>query len=145
MIKGVKPKASICGVLEPFLRYYHVVTGIGVTVMDGDVIDGIFPWSYCYYVAWVLLCLSLGLSVATGIRNLTTVIVYFTGIDTMLTYSVINVTLLKHRVELIKIEIMTWTISRITDFLKVKLFLPNLALFLDHPLTWNFHRKSDYC
>ena len=56
-------------------------------VMDGDVNDVIFPGSYCYYVAWVLLCLSLGLSVATGIRNLTTVIVYFTGIVTMLTYS----------------------------------------------------------
>ena len=79
--------SSICGVLELFLGYYHGVTGIEVTVMDGDVSDVIFPGSYCYYVAWVLLCLSLGLSVATGIRNLTTVIVYFTGIVTMLTYS----------------------------------------------------------
>ena len=80
-------KTIICGVLELFLGKYHGVTGIEVTVMDGDVNDVIFPGSYCYYVAWMLLCLSLGLSVATGIRNLTTVIVYFTGIVTMLTYS----------------------------------------------------------
>ena len=83
-------KAINCWVLELFLGKYHGVTGIDY----GEEWWCFFPWSYCYFVARVVLCISLGLSVATRIKK--TVIVYFTGIVTMLTYSKISDSLIKH-------------------------------------------------
>ena len=58
-------KAIICGSLELFLGKYHGVTGIDY----GEEWWCFFPWSYCYFVARVVLCISLGLSVATRIKN----------------------------------------------------------------------------